>query len=424
MLDVGYFSQICVSVAGCQLAFSVWWGQNTSLKHAKDLGEIVQYNKACFSRPLISRVDEAVTRMDRLINLPLSIEQKARRIQAGILPLGLYAADTHYMGMKHFDRLRRAAANAMLGAFHHINPYIACMCLSKHLMDPLLFVIVVALRSLRRLCALNDHIAWLFVELASSYEAKWAYGPASALSNYLAKIGLWITSEAQVHSNDGIVCDVTKQSCLEIKHCLSAYWYKAAFSYFIHRKGSPTEEININLQRRVFAKLTSREQKLIALNVTGGFQTNAIKHKWDDETQVKCDHCSQLDNRSHRLLSCEATHLIRVKHPHAVEVLGSINPDWLYLPISTFHEDFVVFKKLVDSFKLPKISVEFSCPQNRHVYFTDGGCLRPAIPEARLASWAVVRDHTESFEHACAMTSIALFKIGILAHCCAHLTWD
>ena len=92
------------------------------LEHAKDLGEIIQYNKACFSRPLIERVDEAVFRIERLKNLPLNIEQKAIRIQTGIWSFGLYAADTHYVGMKHFSRLRRAAANALLGGFHYINP--------------------------------------------------------------------------------------------------------------------------------------------------------------------------------------------------------------------------------------------------------------------------------------------------------------
>ena len=160
------------------------------LEHAKDLGEIIQYNKACFSRPLIERVDEAVFRIERLKNLPLNIEQKAIRIQTGIWSFGLYAADTHYVGMKHFSRLRRAAANALLGGFHHINPYIACIGISKYLMDPLLHVIVVALRSLRRLFSLDQNVAWLFVKLASSFDAKWAYGPASSLSNYLGKIGL------------------------------------------------------------------------------------------------------------------------------------------------------------------------------------------------------------------------------------------
>ena len=160
------------------------------LEHTKDLGEIVQYNKACFSRPLIERVDEGVARLERLKNLPLSIEQKAVRIQVGVWSFALYAADTNFVGMKHFERLRRAAANAMLGAFHHINPFVACMCLSKFVLDPLLHVIIVALRSLRRLYSINQATAEQFVRLASSFQAKWAYGPASTLACYLKKLAL------------------------------------------------------------------------------------------------------------------------------------------------------------------------------------------------------------------------------------------
>ena len=190
----------------------------------KILVRIIQYNKACFSRPLIERVDEAVFRIERLKNLPLNIEQKAIRIQTGIWSFGLYAADTHYVGMKHFSRLRRAAANALLGGFHHINPYIACIGISKYLMDPLLHVIVVALRSLRRLFSLDRNVAWLFVKLASSFDAKWAYGPASSLSNYLDKIGLKLTCDANLQSEDGRTCDIKSMSCREIKLFLVNYW--------------------------------------------------------------------------------------------------------------------------------------------------------------------------------------------------------
>lgn len=102
----------------------------------------------------------------------------------------------------------------------------------------------------------------------------------------------------------------------------------------------------MNLQRRVFSRLSPVEQQLIALNITGGFQTNAIKHKWDDDIQTQCDHCSQYDSRSHRLLTCEAATHIRATHPEAVEVLATTKVDWQYLPISTFGEDYVIFKKI------------------------------------------------------------------------------
>ena len=47
------------------------------LQHAKDLGEIVQYTKGCFSRPLLERIEGASTRMAKLKNIPLSVHAKA-----------------------------------------------------------------------------------------------------------------------------------------------------------------------------------------------------------------------------------------------------------------------------------------------------------------------------------------------------------
>ena len=88
--------------------------------------------------------------------------------------------------------------------------------------------------------------------------------------------------------------------------------------------------------------------------------------------------------------------------------MATTKVDWQYLPISTFGEDYVIFKNFVISLKLPKECLEPVMSQNHHVYFTDGACIHPTIPEARLASWAVVRDYADSYEHALAMTSIAL----------------
>ena len=64
-------------------------------QHAKNFGEVTQYNRGNFVKPLVERVDEAVSRMERLKNLPLSLTAKAKRIQCGIWSCGLYAADTH-----------------------------------------------------------------------------------------------------------------------------------------------------------------------------------------------------------------------------------------------------------------------------------------------------------------------------------------
>ena len=133
-----------------------------------------------------------------------------------------------------------------------------------------------------------------------------------------------------------------------------------------------------------------------------------MKGKWDVDTQIKCNHCDEYDSRPHRLLSCSATNHIREMFPEAIQLLGSEKEDWVYLPVSTCHEDYVVFKRVVEAFKLPDSFPVVEPFQSQHVYFTDGGCLHPTMAEARLASWSVVRDFAENQDHARAMTSIAV----------------
>lgn len=378
------------------------------LEHAKDLGEIVQYNKSCFSKPITERVDEAISRMERIKNLPLSITSKAAKIQGGIWSFGLYAADTHFIGMHHFKRLRRAAANALLGAYHHINPYLACLCLSKHIQDPLLYVVTVALRSVRRLFTIQKPLAHDFVKRTESFDACVTYGPASSLSKYLEKMGLWMTKEALVCSEDGLVCDVQFSSGKEIKLAMSRYWSKFVFSAVIDRKGIPNDEVNVSVQLSVFSSLTDAEQKLTALNVTGGFQTNAIKKKWNEDVEVQCNFCEQFDNRAHRLLTYTATSVTRDQHMDAVGILTNEYPDWQYLPLATHVEDTNVFLMAMQAIKLPKPDPAMIVHATHHIYYTDGGCIFPQIADARISSWAVVRDFALGEEHALAMTKNAI----------------
>lgn len=92
------------------------------------------------------------------------------------------------------------------------------------------------------------------------------------LSNYLDKIGLKLTCDANLQSEDGRTCDIKSMSCREIKLFLVNYWNSFAFQNLIQHKGTPSDFVNINLQLSVFSKLQPCEQKMIALNITGGFK--------------------------------------------------------------------------------------------------------------------------------------------------------
>ena len=119
----------------------------------------------------------------------------------------------------------------------------------------------------------------------------------------MEKIQAWITDDAKVWTSDGMLLSLRTSSGKEIKHILTHCWIKFVFAELVHRKGAPVNEINLSLQWRVFSRMTDVDQKLTALNLVGGFQTNAIKSKWDDDVQVKCSFCDEYDSRGHRVLS-------------------------------------------------------------------------------------------------------------------------
>ena len=319
----------------------------------------------------------------------------------------LYAVDTHFLGMDHFAILRRAAANALIGANHHVNSHLAMMCLSKYIQDPMLFVITNALRAVRRLYALEPTLAVKFIRIASSFSASVSFGPATYLCKYLRKLNLTINDHAEIKSGDEVICSLKMSPLKEFKAVMSKFWTQYAFSTSIDCKGIPSADAHVPLQLAAFSKLSYTEQKMIALNIVGGFQTNSLKNKWDKEVDANCLLCDQVDSRPHRTLHCEATRQCREAHPDACLTLTN-NENWQYLPIVVKHEHVRQFQQCIQAIQLPEAELHGDRPMKFHRYFTDGACINPTVADARISSWAIVRDMAIDGDHALAMTQLAL----------------
>jgi len=99
------------------------------------------------------------------------------------------------------------------------------------------------------------------------------------------------------------------------------HWCRFAFNEFIERKGIPQNEVNIPLQPAIFSKIYLVHQKMIPFNITRGFQTNALKSKWDKDQETKFDLRDHAESRPHRLLHCQITTQSRTAYPEACTVL-------------------------------------------------------------------------------------------------------
>lgn len=257
------------------------------------------------------KIEVAEKRCIRLAHMPLEISQKAHIVQSSILPMVHYGWDMHYVGKEHFKKVRSAISIALLGFKNRANPYLVCSILTNRVQDPLLFVMISMLRTLRRMFHINPTIADRIVQTAVNFDGKTTYGPASTLKRYLTNVDLDIAEDGSIVAQGVAVCNVTTDSTKMIKKNLTRYWHQFMFNNLIERRGIPQDvPLNVELTHQTFAKLAHREQKLIALNLVGGFQSNFTKNTWDPDVDEKCPICGQVDHLQHRLVSCVQASMI------------------------------------------------------------------------------------------------------------------
>lgn len=123
---------------------------------------------------------------------------------------------------------------------------------------------------------------------------------------------------------------------------------------------------------KVNKQLSDRELKLICLNITGGFQTSAVKALWDHTQSDKCDFCGAVDNHAHRMLHCPDFAHIRSNHPQAIQLLEK-HQHLMWFPLATecaYHR----FKLMRAG---PFLDPDTSLNADRQVIYTDGTCDRP-----------------------------------------------
>ena len=85
-------------------------------------------------------------------------------------------------------------------------------------------------------------------------------------------------------------------------------WPTFVWSQVSHRKGVIDVPFDAYTQHKVLKHLSATTFRLIALNITGGFQTGVVKHIWDSTQEIACPFCGQEDINAHRLLHPFSAH--------------------------------------------------------------------------------------------------------------------
>ena len=280
---------------------------------SKDLGCMLQYSKRTVLGCLKDRIQAAQRRLFRLQKMDLSIADKASKIQMSVWPMAFYGAESQVIGEVHFTKLRRLASDALIGKHKYVSAFLAMQVLTDRVMDPLLYVVVSGLYAIRRLFYTNFPLAQnLWGEILKAQSPR---GPCSAMAAYLAKIH-WVPGvDGLIDLPDGNQLNLRAHSTQEIRSMCRIAWSHYVHHQVGHRKGITAMPCDAYTQIKILKQLTIREQKLVALNLTGGYQTAAVKAIWDQTQSIECEFCGQPDTHLHRQLHCEHFAHVRANHP-------------------------------------------------------------------------------------------------------------
>ena len=359
--------------------------------HVKDLGESVAYGKFMPVDVIRARIEVACYRIRRLRWLPCSIQDKCMKIQTAAWPTALYAADTTFVGQKHFQDLRKAVIHAIVGPRNFANAWLAVAALSSHLMDPFLYVLCNMARLIRRLHTRDPALATKFLSMACLFQGIKPFGPASSFQRYCQIVNWKLMNDGTLMCSDTLSCHLFNDPLSSILKTMKLAWSSVLIDN-LDRKGVGDYIPNLEINHKVFQAFSDDDQKLLSFYFLGSFQVNCIKHKWNPDQTPDCPLCGAPDTRPHRYLECPALTPARNQFPDAVALLQSERPEWMYIPLARMSDDFEAVRLLKNN--LPYADDVKPAPSNddRVYLFTDGGAIHPKYDAARLASWAVVQD--------------------------------
>eukprot|EP00435_Cladocopium_sp_Y103_P060985 s320_g22.t1 len=364
----------------------------------KDLGERVNYNRSVSLGFIKEKVDEAISRMHRIEWIPSTLQLKARLIQSAVWPLALYSADTTFIGLHHFTSLRRAALNCLAGKWHNASPIVACTFLSKFLIDPMLYTILQCARIVRRIASVKPELALETVRFAAEWNGNKPFGPATSLKQYIKQAAWYLSQDGTISGPDYLSCNLCMDSTKKICKTLKLMW-NCHILELVDRKGMGEFHIDVSIFHKVFSKFCDSDQNILKLNIVGGFQTNSQKARWDENTKDECELCGESDTREHRLLHCAPLQEVRQESNEACETLRETRKEWLYMPMPRLHDQVTLLSTFLQTVRPPETVAPRNCDLTFMRFYTDGGAKYPTLPDARIATWAVVQDVSVNESH-------------------------
>ena len=263
---------------GLHAAGRKWWqdhagclapeaGGITVLPEAKDLGAAMRYRSSRALGCLKSRLLEGQQRLERLSQLPRTLHNKALLIRSSIWPATFFACEGHAIGRQRLAHLRGKAARALVGLHRHVAPQIALSTLTRHCLDPEVYVLVACLRALRRAFRFEPDLARSVLSTAvhATGMPQSVVGPSTALKAILVR-NHWTVHDTGLFTTPGNHrLDIRTASSVDIQRVVTKAWMYHVRTSVLHRQGLAQFDVpDPDLTSRLLRSFPPADQRVLA----------------------------------------------------------------------------------------------------------------------------------------------------------------
>eukprot|EP00438_Fugacium_kawagutii_P026178 Skav220536 [mRNA] locus=scaffold1629:218190:228022:+ [translate_table: standard] len=372
-------------------------------RNAQDLGCNMTYQGAAVFGRMQDRFDRAKDRLVKLQHAPWPVSVKIHMIRMSVYPVAFYGVELLLVPVKVLDSLRSQIATAILGTgAKSANSAILFQCLHKGLLDPALHVTLLALKHAKQhLSDMSESQRSLFFHILSRHSRNFkVQGPASALREYLARLGVQCDREGYLFIGQFPKVSLLHDSMDTIGDLLEMEWQKDLLVLYTDRKYIGRQ---LPMDRKAILRLlrtkSPAEQLLLLREISGGFQPKHQQASWDHSTADVCEFCQEHeDTREHRMLSC--SYFQEQRDPY-MDILGDIaehHSFLCHLPVPRFGVDAEFVALLHYAMPIPdlvpavKESILRVSDGALPCFYTDGSSFGQDHPSVRFCAYSVVAD--------------------------------
>ena len=368
------------------------------LNESVELGIVFRYAKTHGLGSAGQRIVNSGHRLDRIHGINTSIDVVAQLIQTVVWPLAFFGSPFTPLGYHHFEELRTKCTRVLLHQPEsNASPWLTTNVLSARLQDPEELVHVMIWRNLKRYlyktptAQQNQFI--LAITMHSGDYTK-IHGPAGVAKRSANRLKWTILDTGHAITSDGVKLHIPTVPWRRLCQCLHASWMEVVTAQIQHRKEcAGIATISRLATSKALGSVESSLQRTAALQIVGGYASQARKAGWNRGISARCELCDEIACFRHSLFECTAMQDAYLSHDRAAIELEDHNRIWR-IPVA-LNRPSATLLKFTSEHIHEGVSSEAnlrllrSTPHTPHI-FIDGSGYHQTSRAARSSGWAIV----------------------------------